>query len=106
MDADLTFEWDELKNLANVRKHKIAFADAKKIFAGPITIDADTRLDYDEERWIATGLVHGRTVAVVFTIPSANRVRLISARKVSPQERKRYEEKIEETRAEDELEGI
>jgi len=106
VDADLTFEWDERKNRANLRKHKIAFADAKRIFAGPITIDADTRLDYDEERWIATGLVYERAVAVVFTMPSANRIRLISARKVSPLERKKYEEKIFEARAEDELEGI
>lgn len=106
MKLDLAFEWDERKSRANLRKHKISFDDAKRIFLGPITIDPDIRQDYGEERWIAIGTIDTRAVVVIFTIVGADRVRLISARKASMAERIRYEKAIEEGQAEDELEGI
>jgi len=30
----MQFEWDEEKNRANIRKHKLDFVDAWKIFVG------------------------------------------------------------------------
>ena len=32
----MTFEWDEAKGQANVRKHGIDFETAKRIFDGPV----------------------------------------------------------------------
>jgi hypothetical protein len=32
---DLTFEWDEVKADANLRKHGVSFEEAKTVFADP-----------------------------------------------------------------------
>jgi uncharacterized DUF497 family protein len=90
----IRFEWDEQKNRENLRKHKITFEQAKMVFAGPMTVRADARHDYGEERWVGIGRVGGRTVLVVFKVPGLDLVRLISARKALKWERKEYEEAI------------
>jgi hypothetical protein len=83
----MEFEWGEAKRLSNLAKHLIDFRDAVRLFAGPHTIQRSDR--YSEERWIATGLVDGRLVAVVFTY-RGHRVRLISARPAGRRERQAY----------------
>lgn len=42
----MQFEWDEAKNLENIRKHKIDFVDVPEIFEGPMLIELDDRIDY------------------------------------------------------------
>lgn len=44
------FEWDDAKNLANIRKHRIDFADVPKMFDQPMSIELDSRAGYGEER--------------------------------------------------------
>ena len=39
------FEWDETKNLANIRKHGVSFDTAKRIFERPIATWIDHRKD-------------------------------------------------------------
>ena len=46
----IQFEWDEAKNLENVRKHEIDFADVSKMFEGSMLIELDDRFDYGEDR--------------------------------------------------------
>ncbi|WP_246828959.1 BrnT family toxin [Synechococcus sp. PCC 7502] len=46
----MQFEWDETKNLENIRKHKIDFADVPTMFENDMLIDLDDRFDYGEER--------------------------------------------------------
>jgi uncharacterized protein (DUF4415 family) len=41
----MKFEWDEEKNAANIRKHKIDFSDVPSVFSGPMLIELDERLD-------------------------------------------------------------
>ncbi len=48
----MKFECNEEKNIANIRKHHIDFADAIEIFQHPILSNIDTRKNYGEERWI------------------------------------------------------
>jgi len=45
----MTFEWDEAKNRANIRKHGFDFADAEEMFRGPLLVRPDTREDYGEK---------------------------------------------------------
>ena len=45
----MQFEWDEVKNYANIRKHGISFETAKRIFEGPVVTWIDQRKDYGEE---------------------------------------------------------
>jgi uncharacterized protein len=35
----MQFEWDEAKNLENIRKHKIDFADVPRMFEGSMLIE-------------------------------------------------------------------
>jgi uncharacterized DUF497 family protein len=84
------FEWDKSKARANRRKHGIDFADAVSVLEDDeaLTIDDD---DPDEERFVTIGVdALGRIVVVVYTFRE-NRIRIISARKATPRERKQYE---------------
>ncbi len=79
----MTFEWDDAKNRANIRKHGFDFADAEEMFRGLLLVDPDTREDYGERRWIGLGSIRGRIAHMVFTEPSPDTVRIISLRKAS-----------------------
>ena len=87
----VTFEWDEDKRRANLRKHGVEFADAVTAFEDD---NAMTMRDEDsegEERFVtlATDAL-GRLLVVVYTWRE-ERIRLISARKATRRERKQYE---------------
>ena len=93
MPKAMQFEWDETKNVANIRKHKIDFSDVPAIFKGAMLIDYDDCLDYGEDRWIGLGLLYGIVVVVVFTEPVEDTIRIISARKANTKEQEEYYEK-------------
>jgi uncharacterized DUF497 family protein len=88
----MKFEWDERKNHANVEKHGLDFADAHKVFKAPMLVKLDEREDYGEYRWIGIGLMDMRVVVIVFTEPKENTSRVVSFRKATTDERKRYEQ--------------
>lgn len=88
----MNFEWDEQKNDINIAKHGFDFADAYRIFDLPIVVDIDNRSEYGEDRWIGTGMLDGRVVVVVYTVPNETSTRIISLRKALAYERKRYEQ--------------
>lgn len=52
----------------------------------------DLREDYGEDRWIGIGLMDGRVVIIVFTEPEEDTIRVISFRKATTDERKKYEQ--------------
>jgi len=85
-------EWDPRKAAASLRKHGIDFADAATVLYDDRAITI--RDDYaGEERYVTIGLdALARTLVVVYTW-RGNRVRLISARTATPQERQEYEGK-------------
>lgn len=84
------FQWHEDKSAANEAKHGISFIQAAQIFRGPILKQPDKRKDYGEERFIALGAYDGEVLCVVFTERDGDS-RLISARKASRHERKKYQ---------------
>ncbi len=88
----MNFEWDERKNEINFDKHGFDFADAYRIFNLPMAVDLDERSDYGEDRWIGTGMLDGRIVAVIYTELNEETIRIISLRKALSHERKRYEQ--------------
>ena len=85
------YGWDPAKAAANLAKHKVHFADAALSLEDPRAL---TMLDPDavgEERFIALAAdPAGRVLVTVFVHVGAN-IRIISARRASPGERKRYE---------------
>jgi uncharacterized DUF497 family protein len=83
------FEWDPAKAAANLAKHHVDFADAALSLEDP---RARTVTDPDstaEERFITLAADPQGTV-LVYAYVAENR-RIISSRKASPGERKRYE---------------
>jgi uncharacterized DUF497 family protein len=89
----MIFEWDSEKAAENVRTHGIPFEVACEVFGGPTLEKYDDRADYGEDRWIAVGFVNQRVIAVVFT-ERGDATRLISARKATTDERKRFEDSL------------
>ena len=83
----ISFEWDERKRIANAAKHGIDFRDARAIFENDVIESPSPR--HGEERFIAYGVLERRILAVVFTRKDQT-VRLISARRARPYERKIY----------------
>jgi uncharacterized DUF497 family protein len=55
-------------------------------------VNLDDREAYGEDRWIGIGLMEMRVVVIVFTEPSEDTIRVISFRKATSDERKRYEQ--------------
>jgi uncharacterized DUF497 family protein len=86
----MDFVWDARKNLRNIERRNIAFADAKRIFDGPTVEQVDDRFDYDEVRIYAIGLVDGLEITVIYTDLEDGKRRIISAWRSEPYERRHY----------------
>ena len=91
-DIDLDtaeFEWDEEKEASNFSKHDIRFNTAVKVFK-----DENKLIRYDEEhpreeRYDVLGCV-GSVLFVVCAFKKDNVIRIISARRASAEEKRRY----------------
>ncbi|MEO8604102.1 MAG: BrnT family toxin [bacterium] len=86
------FEWDDRKAVANLRNHGVAFEEAVTALADPRAITAP---DFFEVRRCITIGLSGllRVLFVVHTESvGGGRVRIISARRASTVQRRRYEE--------------
>ncbi len=96
--ADIHFEWDEAKNLANQRKHGVSFEEARQVFLDPLSFSLLERIERGEERWQTFGMVDGvLLLMVVHTFREeedavSEVVRIISARRANRRERRRYED--------------
>jgi uncharacterized DUF497 family protein len=91
------FEWDPVKARTNRRKHGVSFDDAMHVFEDPYALfEQDRTGEAGELRWQALGLAGGVAVLLVaHTIRDESEgevIRLISARRATRKERKRYEQ--------------
>jgi uncharacterized DUF497 family protein len=92
----IRFEWDESKNLANQRKHGISFDQASRVFDDPLYVSTLERIEEGEERWQTFGRIKGVLLLIVaHTVQEVDTneetVRIITARRAEPHERRRYE---------------
>ena len=81
----MNFTWDETKRQANLAKHGLDFADAEHVFAGPMVLFEDDRLDYGEQRMIGIGLL-GNLVVLIVHVETEDIIRIISMRKAESDE--------------------
>lgn len=88
----MQFEWDESKNLENIRKHEIDFADVSAMFDSEMLIELDDRFDYGEDRSLGIGFLGLGIAVVVCTERRNNVIRIISARRANRHEQKRLEQ--------------
>ena len=92
----MRFTWNPEKNVANVRRHGIAFQDAARIFDGPTVERPDDRFDYGEVRVYAIGLVNGVEVTVIYTDRESGERHIISAWRAEPHERRYFWQHLED----------
>lgn len=86
------FEWDNDKAEINLRKHGVSFEEACTVFDDAFVIFLeDERERYGEQRFQAVGFSNrGRLLTVVW-IPRNNKMRIISAFKVTRELQRLYE---------------
>jgi len=97
MTATIIFDWDPAKAASNLRKHGVRFEEAMLVFVDPLALSLlGDDGSVGEDRWItlgatATGL---RLLVHSWTELDADRVavRIISARRPTRREARRYRE--------------
>jgi uncharacterized DUF497 family protein len=94
--AELRFEWDPRKDAENQRKHRVSFEEAESVFSDEhaLLIDAPEH-STTEDRFVLLGLsVRFRVLLVVHSYREQDAViRIISARRATKQERRRYDQR-------------
>lgn len=90
---DMIIEFDTTKRENTLVERGLDFTDSGKVFEGLHFNARDDRFDYGEERFITVGLLHERTVVIVWTSRQDAR-RIISMRYANDREIKRYKEHL------------
>ena len=83
------FEWDAVKARANLAKHGISFDEATTVFDDVRAIEAPDF--YDPDRFVLIGRSRLSRVLFVVHCEQDQRIRIISARRATPAQRKKYE---------------
>lgn len=84
------FTWDPRKAESNLRKHKISFELARLVFDDPLHESEVDVEGHEEVRYKTTGEIGGTVVVVIHLDEEDEVVRIISARKAKPVERRRF----------------
>lgn len=88
----MEFEWDENKAAANLAKHGIPFEYAARVFLDTYRLEQEDLTEHEGEvRRRAIGMVDDHVLLVVYTERLA-RIRIISARRATSHERRKYHE--------------
>jgi len=86
--------WDPKKAEINFEKNKIRYSDAEMVLYDPFAMTLEEHVVATEQRFVTIGSdAVGRIIAVVYSY-RADTIRMISARKATPTERKQYEKGI------------
>ena len=90
----ITFDWDENKNQANIKKHNVSFEEAATVFYDDnALLISDPDHSDEEDRFILLGLSQKTRMLVVCHCYRENDqiIRIFSARKATKQEEQEYE---------------
>jgi len=91
----LGFDWDPQKALRNLRIHRVSFLEASTVFDDRLArIHDDLDHSESEDREIITGYSRAGRLLLVSFVERADVIRVISARRADPSERRRHEEEI------------
>jgi len=90
----MEFDWNIEKAAYNLKKHGVSFVEAGTVFSDFLSFTfPDPDHSINESRYITIGLSNRGRLLIVAHTDRGNRIRIISARKTTRQERKVYEEK-------------
>lgn len=83
-------EFDTKKAAANLKKHKVAFADAEPVIYDERALTMEDEVD-GEVRFVTLGRDALGRILVVVWVERGDRVRMISARNATAEEKQAYE---------------
>ncbi|MFP5207166.1 MAG: BrnT family toxin [Acidobacteriota bacterium] len=90
------FEWDDRKAAINLRKHRVGFLEAITVFDDVYAlIEPDSAHSVQESREKVTGFSEKNRVLLVVYVDLKEHIRIISARKATTEERRKYESQFE-----------
>lgn len=88
--------WDKNKNQTNKAKHGVSFETARLVFDDPYHLSIQDRVERGEMRWQTLGRAGNVVVLLVAHTwqedGNDEAIRIISARKATPKERRHYEQ--------------
>jgi uncharacterized DUF497 family protein len=85
------FTWDPKKAESNFKKHGVSFGEAVTVFADPLALIMEDAL-YGERAILIGQSERQRLLFTVFLELAGDSIRIISARRATSHERRRYEE--------------
>jgi uncharacterized DUF497 family protein len=85
----MRYENDPKKLAENLAKHQVWFGEAEGFEWDTATIEHDSRRQYPETRFRATGMIGERLYVLIFCFRET-KIRLISLRRANNREKKRY----------------
>lgn len=89
----MKFEWNSNKAETNYEKHNVSFEEAATVFDDSLSVTfPDPDHSIGESRYVIIGLSRFGQLLVVAHTDREERIRIISARKATRQERKFYEQ--------------
>ena len=89
----LKFEWNPNKAKKNIEKHGVSFEEAATAFSDFLSITyGDPDHSHYENRYVIIGLSSFGNLLFVSHTETDDRIRIISARKLTRKERKQYEQ--------------
>ena len=89
----LLFEWDLNKAKRNLRIHSISFDEASTVFGDTLSLTIyDPLHSGEEDRLVLIGSSYKNRVLTIVHTESGGKIRIITARKATKNERKQYEE--------------
>ena len=89
------FEWDEEKDMANIQKHGFGFERILGMFDSPFFWEQydESHSEEEETRFHGMAIVDGLSV-VVSCYTERGRIQIISARRATASERRKYYERL------------
>lgn len=92
---EIAFEWDPEKAERNNRKHGVTFTEAATAFGDPLSVVLpDPRHSIGEERFVLFGRSDRTRLMTVMYTERGEEIRIISARLMTPREKREYAEGI------------
>lgn len=89
----MEISFDPIKRDLTLADRGLDFADAVRVFDGPVFEFEDDRFDYPERRFVTIGLLDDRSIVIVWAEADDGR-RVISMRKANEREQQRYQGRL------------
>lgn len=87
------FDWDNRKAASNLTKHRVSFVEGASVFLDGLAVTySDGEHSSGEARFLTFGLSDRNRILVVSHDETTRGIRIISARRVTREERKIHEE--------------